>query len=109
MSYLPVIALLKRYLGIEDGIDQQEVAEKLRRAVLRLDLRLRTILPALAALLDAPRDDCEWSLLEPGERRRRTFRGVKASEHTAIAATMYRDMDMRGWLQQAKDELGERS
>ena len=77
MSYLPVIALLKTYLGIDDRATPHAVAENLRRTVLRLDRALEPILPALASLLDAPIDDRGWSLLDPPERRRRTLEGVK--------------------------------
>ena len=35
----------------------------------------------------------------------RTGDGVKAREHATMAATMYREMDMRFWLTQAEAEL----
>jgi class 3 adenylate cyclase/tetratricopeptide (TPR) repeat protein len=41
-----------------------------------------------------------------GRLYRRTGDGVKAEEHLTTAATMYREMDMRFWLEQAKADLG---
>src|SRR5262249_51235924 len=58
-SYLPIIALLKRYLRIDDRVTPHAVAETLRRTVLNLDRALETDLPALAILLDAPIDNRE--------------------------------------------------
>ena len=77
MSYLPVIALLKSYLGVGDRDTSREVADKLRRTILALDPALEPALPAFAALLDVPIDDREWPLLDPPQRRRRTLEGVK--------------------------------
>src|SRR5262249_54300477 len=77
MSYLPVIALLRSYLGIDDRAIPHEIADTLQRTVRALDPTLEPILPALTALLDAPVDDREWALLDPRERRRRTLEGVK--------------------------------
>jgi hypothetical protein len=37
----------------------------------------------------------------------RTGDGARAREHLAIAATMYREMDMRYWLERAEAEPGE--
>ena len=77
MSYLPVIALLKSYLGVEAHNTPREVADKLSHTVLALDPALEPTVPALAALLDAPVDDQEWALLDPPQRRRRTLDAVK--------------------------------
>jgi tetratricopeptide (TPR) repeat protein len=76
MSYLPIVALLKSHLRVEDRDTPREVADKLRRVVLALDPSLEPALPALAALLDAPVDDREWMLLDSLQRRRRTLDAV---------------------------------
>ena len=41
-----------------------------------------------------------------GTLNRRTGDETKAKEHLTTAATMYRDMDMRFWLEKADAELG---
>jgi hypothetical protein len=40
-----------------------------------------------------------------GKLYRRTGRRQEAHEHLATAATMYREMDMRFWLEQAESEV----
>ena len=42
-----------------------------------------------------------------GKLYRRTGKREQAQEHLTTATTMYRDMDMRFWLQQAQAELSE--
>jgi hypothetical protein len=42
-----------------------------------------------------------------GKLYRHTGKGVQAQEHLATATTMYREMDMRFWLEQAEAELKE--
>jgi len=44
-----------------------------------------------------------------GKLYRRTGKQQEAQEHLSTATTMYRDMDMRFWLEQAEAELRERS
>jgi predicted ATPase len=77
MSYLPVISLLKSYIGVEARDTPREVADKLSHTVLALDPALEPTVPALAALLDVRVDDQEWPLLDPPQRRQRTLDAVK--------------------------------
>jgi hypothetical protein len=42
-----------------------------------------------------------------GRLYRRTGQRREAQEHLAVAATMYREMDMRFWLDQAEAEIRE--
>jgi len=44
-----------------------------------------------------------------GKVYRRTGKREQAQEHLDIATTMYREMDMRYWLEQAETEMRERS
>jgi len=59
---------------------------------------------ALAAAL-AMRPEVAHCHLGLGKLDRRTGDGVKAQEHLTTAATMYREMDMGFWLEQAEAEL----
>ncbi len=76
-SYLPVIALLKGYFGIQDRNELQEIRRKVVEKTLALDGRLEPTLPALLALLDVPVDDQSWHALDPIQRRRRNIDAVK--------------------------------
>ena len=76
-SYLPVIDLLKAYFKVHDRDDHREVREKVIGKLLALDRALEPTLPALLALLDVPVDDAQWQILDPPQRRQRTFDAVK--------------------------------
>jgi hypothetical protein len=43
-----------------------------------------------------------------GKLYRRTRKREQAQEHLIIATTMYREMDMRFWLEQAEAQVKER-
>jgi class 3 adenylate cyclase/tetratricopeptide (TPR) repeat protein len=77
-SYLPVIALLKSYFGIQDRDELHEIRRKVVEKTLALDERLEPTLPAMLALLDIPVDDPTWHTLDPIQRRRRNIDAVKA-------------------------------
>ncbi len=77
-AYVPVIALLKVYFGIEDRDDTRRVREKVAGKLLTLDETLKPTLSPLLALLDVPIDDAAWDGLEPSQRRRRTLEAVKS-------------------------------
>jgi hypothetical protein len=57
----------------------------------------------LATLYDSPQPQ---PLSRSGERVARTGQREKAREHLATAITMYREMEMRFWLEQAQTALG---
>jgi hypothetical protein len=76
-SYLPVIALLKTYCGIEPPDDDRRMREKVLGKLLTLDRTLEPTLPAFLALLDVPVDDPAWRVLDPPQRRQRTLDAVK--------------------------------
>ena len=42
-----------------------------------------------------------------GKLYRRTSKREEAQQHISMATTMYREMDMRFWLEQAEAEMGE--
>ena len=77
-SYLPVIALLKSYFGIQDRDELHEMRRKVVEKVVALDQRLEPTLSALLALLDIPVDDQSWHALDPIQRRRRNIDAVKS-------------------------------
>ncbi len=77
-AYFPVVDLLRVYFNIEDRDDGRRMREKVTGKVLTLDEGLRSGLPALLSLLDAPHDDQGWDSLQASERRRRTLDAVRA-------------------------------
>ena len=74
--YFPVIDLLKRYAGIEDGDDARAIRAKATGHILTLDETLQETIPAVLALLDALPDDSPFWRLDPPERRQRTLAGL---------------------------------
>ena len=75
--FMPVVELLKTYLGIEERDDARRVREKLTGKLLTLDDALRPTLPALQALLDAPVDDPAWKSLGADQQRRSAIDGLR--------------------------------
>ncbi len=76
--YLPIIDLLRRYVGIEaaddDHADPRE--DGLEALHARSGARSRAF-PPLLALLDVPVEDGDWQRLDPSQRRRRIHEAVK--------------------------------
>jgi len=75
VAYLPVIALIRRFLGLDEGAAASAVASALE-AALGPAATPRFLAPLLA-LLDAPTDDAAWTALEPAQRRQRTLDAVR--------------------------------
>ena len=75
--YLPLISLLKGYLGIQDRDNHDEVRQKVSRKLSALDGTLEPTAPALLSLLDVPVRDRHWQTLEPPQRRQRTLDAIR--------------------------------
>jgi class 3 adenylate cyclase/tetratricopeptide (TPR) repeat protein len=75
--YLPVIELLKTYLGIQERDDPREVRERVANKLLTLDRTLDALLTPLLALFDVPIDDAAWNALDPMQRRQSILEAVK--------------------------------
>ena len=76
-SYLPVIELLKVYLGIDERDDIRSIRAKATGHLLTLDAALKDVVSPVLWLLDAlPEDDRLWEL-EPPQRRLLTLDAVK--------------------------------
>jgi class 3 adenylate cyclase/tetratricopeptide (TPR) repeat protein len=75
--YLPVIELLKTYLGIQERDDPREVRERVANKLLTLDRTLDALLTPLLALFDVPIDDAAWNALDPLQRRQSILEAVK--------------------------------
>src|SRR5262249_19067073 len=75
--YLPVIDLLRDYLGLNDRQDARAIRERVTGKILALEPAVAEPIPPVLALLDALPEDSPFRALDPGERRRRTLRAVK--------------------------------
>jgi class 3 adenylate cyclase/tetratricopeptide (TPR) repeat protein len=75
--YVPVIELLKTYLGIHERDDQRQIRERVAGKLATLDRTLPPLLTPLLALLDVPVDDSAWGELDPPQRRQRILKSVK--------------------------------
>jgi class 3 adenylate cyclase len=71
--YLPIVALLRDYVQIEDGDDMVQVLDKGGSRLRGLDDTLASGIPVVLSLLDAPVTDDAWDALDPTQRRRRTL------------------------------------
>jgi class 3 adenylate cyclase/predicted ATPase len=76
-AYLPVIDLLKTYVGVEARDDVRRVREQVTGKLLTLDRALEPTLPPILALLDVPVEGAQWQALDPPQRRRHTLEAVK--------------------------------
>jgi len=75
--YLPVIELLKAYLGIQERDGPRAICERVAGKLLTLDRALEPLQTPLLALLDVPVEDAAWEALDPPQRRQRTLEAVK--------------------------------
>jgi tetratricopeptide (TPR) repeat protein len=75
--YLPIIELLRTYLGVQEGDDPREVRARVADKLLTLDRTQQPLLTPLLALFDAPIDDAAWNALDPPQRRQRILEAVK--------------------------------
>jgi class 3 adenylate cyclase/tetratricopeptide (TPR) repeat protein len=75
--YLPLIALLKSYLKIQDSDNPEEITATIALQVSGLDEALKPGLPALHALLDVRVADPRWLTLDPQQRREQILTAIK--------------------------------
>ncbi len=76
-SYLPVVGLIRGYLGLDDRDRVEHVLETVRDRLADSGLVSPADETPLLALLDVPVDDPRWEALQPSERRQRTLDALK--------------------------------
>ncbi|MFQ5972606.1 MAG: AAA family ATPase, partial [Alphaproteobacteria bacterium] len=77
IPYLPFRTMLSSWFEIEQRDSREEIAKKIDDKLTSLDGDLRSLLPAISALLDLPVADPAWDRLEPRERRNRIIAALK--------------------------------
>ena len=76
-SYLPVIGLIREYLGLDDRDRPEYVMKVVRDRLADSGMVSPADEAPLLALLDVPVDDPRWGALQPSERRQRTLDALK--------------------------------
>lgn len=77
MPYLPILDVLRSFLGVKDGGPEKLLQDRLRERVLGLDENLRDLLPPFQELLSLQVEDETFGLLEPKKKREKTFEALR--------------------------------
>ncbi len=77
MPYLPLLDVLRSFIGVKEGEPEQTIKRKLGKRILGLDKKLRKIIPPLQELLSIKVEDEEYAKLEPRQKRERTFEAIR--------------------------------
>lgn len=77
MPYLPLLDVLRSFIGVKEGDPEDRIRQKLEKKVLRVGNDFRKIIPALADLLSIKVEDEEYAKLEPKQKREKTFEALR--------------------------------
>lgn len=77
MPYLPLLDILRRYLGIKEGDREFLIKKKMTEKILALDEKLEFVIPPFQDLLSLKVNDEKYKKLEPKEKRERTFEALR--------------------------------
>jgi tetratricopeptide (TPR) repeat protein len=77
MLYLPILDILRSYLGIEKGDREFIIKKKLQEKLLQLDEQFKNHLPPLQDLLSLKIDDEKYPQLNPGQKKVYTFEAIR--------------------------------
>ena len=77
MLYLPILDILKSFLGIEEGDREFIIKKKLQETLLQLDEQFKIHLPALQDLLSLKIDDEKYPQLNSGQKKINAFEAIR--------------------------------
>ncbi|MGO9569407.1 MAG: adenylate/guanylate cyclase domain-containing protein [Desulfomonilaceae bacterium] len=77
MPYLPILDVLRSYIGVKEGEQEHVIRQKLKERILGLDETLRYIIAPFQELLSLKVDDEEFAGLEPKQKREKTFEAIR--------------------------------
>ena len=77
MPYLPVLDVLRSFIGVREGEQEQVIRQKLKGRILGLDENLSFIIPPFQELLSLKVEDEEFVKLEPKQKREKTFEAIR--------------------------------
>ena len=77
MPYLPLLDVLRSFLGVKEGEPEQVIRQRLKERILGLDENLRDLIPPFQELLSLKVDDEAYGKLEPKQKREKTFEALR--------------------------------
>ncbi len=77
MAYLPILDILRSYLGMKEGDREYLIKKKMREKIIQFDDKLQGILQALHELFSLKVEDEGYSRLEPKQKREKTFEAIR--------------------------------
>ncbi|MDA8136924.1 MAG: AAA family ATPase [Desulfobacteraceae bacterium] len=77
MPYLPVLDVIRSFIGVKEGDSERVIQDKLRQNILGLDQNLLHILPPFQELLSLSVEDKAFTSLEPKQKREKTFEAIR--------------------------------
>ncbi len=77
MPYLPILDVLRSFLGVKEGEPERVIRNRLKERILGMDENLRPIIPPLQELLSLPVGDEVYNKLEPKQKREKTFEALR--------------------------------
>jgi tetratricopeptide (TPR) repeat protein len=77
MPYLPLLDILRSFLGIKEGEPEFVIRNRMKERILGLDEKLKDLIPPFQELLSLKVDDEAYSRLEPKEKREKTFEAFR--------------------------------
>ena len=77
MPYLPILDVLRSFIGVKEGEQEQVIKQKLNERILGIDETLRHVIPPFQELLSLKVDDHEFAGLEPKQKREKTFEAIR--------------------------------
>lgn len=77
MAYLPILDILRSYLGIKEGDQEFLIKKNMEEKILQLDEKLHGALAPFHELLSLQIEDDAYQKLEPMQKRERTFEAIR--------------------------------
>jgi class 3 adenylate cyclase len=77
MPYLPLLDVLRSFIGAKEGEPEPIIRQKLAKRILGLDGKLRNIIPPLQGLLSLEVEDKEYAKLDPKQKMEKTFEAIR--------------------------------
>ena len=77
MAYLPILDILRSYLGIKEGDQEFLIKKNMEEKILQLDEKLHGTLGPFHELLSLQIEDDAYQKLEPMQKRERTFEAIR--------------------------------
>jgi hypothetical protein len=106
LPLVPVLEMMRSYLGITDNLDPQAARQRIETRLLQVDDRLTAELPLLFEFLAVPDPNRPLGSIDPEARRRRLLelsrRLVRAPSREQVVVNVIEDAH---WIDPASDEF----